>query len=136
MNNQNENMHDVAATCVDILQRQGLDARVGKRNGISYPALRQGDWTIALEWHAWFGRPCGAPDKMETPHWDWFVTPNLDLWQVEFCFGKVELESQDLRSPQKLAEWLMALAADPCQFDAFTTENYRCPSCELRWRRP
>ena len=125
---------EVCEAAVEILISKGHKARVGTRSGIAYPLIKKGEWIAALLLDRGMGWACPLYQGIGKPHWDWFLTPNMDMVDVSMMSGLAYGLLFDTKSPQMIARTLEYLVSDPCRIpNGGCTEHFACMRCETNW---
>lgn len=125
---------EICTKAVAILVAKGHKAKVGTRSGIAYPLIKKGEWNAALLLDTGRGWTCPYTQVIRQPHWDWFLTPNMDMVNVSLMSGIAYGLIFDIKSPQLIARTLEYLVSDPCRIpNGNCTENFKCMRCETNW---
>jgi hypothetical protein len=129
-----EAFNEVCMNSVEILKSKDHKSRVGKSNGDPYPVVQKGIWRAALLLDTGLGWTCPYFEHVKSPHWDWFLTPTMEMTNVALMSGLPWGLLFDLESPKLIAATLEFLISDPCRIPwASCSANFLCPRCESDW---
>jgi hypothetical protein len=130
-------LEDLRNTCRDavaILTDKGYTARVGKNGKMSYPAVKKGVWTAALLLDTGYGWACPIYDVINAPHWHWFLTTNMDMFDVGVASGLAWGLLGNGKSAETVALTLEYILMDPCRIpNNNCSPNFECLECDLDW---
>ena len=134
---QKSHFKRVSQETVDLLNSLGYKAKVGTQQGLSYPAVREGAWTLALLWDDGKGWSCPGYSKFPGPHWHWFLSSNLENFGVSYATGISLRLVVDPFNPQLISFVMRFVLSDPCRVPhAGRTPNFLCPDCGGDWDLP
>ena len=123
-----------AEKTVNNLIEVGLNAKVGSKNGLAYPSVRMGKWTLALQWDDGFGWSCPAYEIKKNPHWHWFLTPNLENFKVSYATGMSAKLFAFPHNSVYISGVMRFVAGDPCRIPySHCTPKFMCPECSDSW---
>jgi len=132
-----ESLRDLESVCteaVTLLISRGHKARVGKNSGMAYPAIKRGVWTVALLLDTGFGWKCPLYDSIGQPHWDWFMTSNMDMVDVGVAYGLAYELLGKAKSPDLISRSLEYILMYPCRVpNNRCSEKFECPRCYGDW---
>lgn len=124
----------LADDAVKRLKDLGLQARVGVQNGLPYPSLREGAWTIAMLWDDAKGWSCPGYSQFPGPHWHWFLSSNLENFGVSYATGISKPLLLEPDNSALLSYVMRFVLTDPCRIPfAASTPNFQCPDCAGDW---
>jgi len=131
---QKRQFKQVAEETVNLLNNVGYEARVGSQQGLSYPSVREGAWTLAMLWDDGKGWSCPGYLKFPGPHWHWFLTPNLENFGVSYATGISLRLLVDPFNANLISFIMRFVLSDPCRVPhAGRTPNFLCPDCAGDW---
>ena len=131
-----EEVQSVCERAKEILISSGHDARIGQRSGMAYPLVKKGVWTIALLLDTGRGWACPNHQVIQRPHWDWFLTTNMDMVDVSIMTGLPIALLRKTKSPELLAATIESSIDDPCRIpNGRCSKEFKCPQCVLGWDR-
>jgi hypothetical protein len=129
-----EDLRNTCTEAVAILTEKGYKARVGKSGRMTYPAVKKGVWTAALILDTGLGWACPLYDAINAPHWDWFLTTNMDMFNVAVASGLGWGLLGKGKSPEVVARTLEYILMDPCRLpNNNCSPNFECLECDLDW---
>lgn len=129
-----EDLFKTSTDAVAILTDKGYKARVGRSGRMSYPAVKKGLWTAALLLDTGYGWACPLYDAINKPHWDWFLTTNMDMFDVGVASGLGWELLRNGKSPEIVARTLEYILMDPCRVpNNHCSPNFECLECDLDW---
>jgi len=118
---------------VNLLNELGLDARVGKSQGVPYPSVREGAWSVYLMWDHGAGWTCQAYERIG-PHWHWFISSNIENFGSSYASGFSAALLSQPNNWELMSYMIRFILIDPCRIPyAFSTPEFKCPECSGDW---